>query len=80
MRLLFGVSKLTLHHQVPITSSRPQDGHVGKKDDKPSRLIESGLGLLDNNAVNLLMAFLMSLGGMLLAGYVWGVPVQSILA
>ena len=77
MRLLFGVSKLTLHHQVPINESRPHDG---KKDDKPSRLIESGLGLLDNNAVNLLMAFLMSLGGMLLAGYVWGVPVQSILA
>lgn len=66
------MSKLTLHHQVLVND--------GKKDDKPSRLIESGLGLLDNNAVNLLMAFLMSLGGMLLAGYLWGLPVQSILA
>lgn len=71
------MAKLTLHHQVPVIESRPHDG---KKDDKPSRLIESGLGLLDNNAVNLLMAFLMSLGGMLLAGYVWGVPFQSIVA
>lgn len=63
--------------KVLISESRT---HGGKKDDKASRKIESGLGLLDNNAVNLLMAFLMSIGGMLVAGYVWGVPLQSIVA
>ncbi|MCJ1469613.1 hypothetical protein MMC07_008248 [Pseudocyphellaria aurata] len=63
--------------KVLITDSRRQGG---KKDENASRRIESGLGVLDNNAVNLLMAVLMSLGGMVLAGYVWDVPVQSILA
>lgn len=52
--------------------------HVVKNDAQASRRVESGLGLLDNNGVNFLMAFLMSLGGMLLAGYVWKVPLSSI--
>lgn len=51
-----------------------------KKNDEPSRRIESGIGLLDNNAVNLLMAFLMSVGGMLIAAYVWHVPLRSVLS
>lgn len=54
--------------------------HGGKNDEKASRKIESGLGLLDNNAVNVLMAFLMSVGGMLLTAYVWDVPLQSIVS
>lgn len=66
-----------MHAQVLINESRI---YGGKKDDKSSRKIESGIGLLDNNAVNLLMAFLMSVGGMFLAGYAWGVPFQSIVA
>ena len=49
-----------------------------KRSDEPSRRIESGLGLLDNNAVNVLMALLMSIGGMAVAGYVWHVPLRSI--
>jgi hypothetical protein len=59
---------------VPVVGS-----HTGanKKDDHPSRKVESGLGVLDNNAVNLLMAFSMSIGGMIVAGYVWKVPIQS---
>ena len=44
-----------------------------------SRKVVSGLGVLDNNAVNLMMAALMSLGGMVLMGVVWGVPLGSIL-
>ncbi|KAL8790381.1 MAG: hypothetical protein Q9195_006399 [Heterodermia aff. obscurata] len=40
-------------------------------DPKASRHIESGLGLLDNNAVNVLMAALMSVGGMCLASFLW---------
>lgn len=69
--------KLTLNDQVLITASRTHDG---KKDERASRQIESGLGFLDNNAVNVLMAFLMSLGGMLLTGYVWGIGFHTILA
>jgi len=61
--------------QVLIAGSRtPED----KKSDEPSRHIESGLGILDNNAVNLLMAALMSVGGMLLASWMWHIPVSSI--
>ncbi|CAF9909464.1 MAG: hypothetical protein ALECFALPRED_005716 [Alectoria fallacina] len=51
---------------------------VNKTSDEPSRRIESGLGLLDNNAVNVLMAFLMSIGGMLMTSYVWHIPLRSI--
>ena len=50
---------------------------ANKKSDEASRRVESGLGLLDNNTVNLLMAFLMSIGGMAAASYVWHVPLQS---
>ena len=53
---------------------------ANKKSDEPSRRIESGLGLLDNNAVNVLMAFLMSVGGMLMTSYVWHIPLRSILS
>ena len=47
-------------------------------DEKPSRVVESGLGLLDNNEVNFFMALTMSLGGMIVASWVWGVPLESI--
>lgn len=53
---------------------------ANKKSDEPSRRIESGIGLLDNNAVNLLMALLMSVGGMLIAAYVWHIPLRSVLS
>lgn len=43
-----------------------------------SRKVESGLGLLDNNDVNVLMAVAMSVGGMLLAGYAWDQTLSSI--
>ena len=51
----------------------------GKKEGKNSRRIESGVGFLDNNAVNLLMALTMSVGGMVLASYAWQLPLESIL-
>ncbi|GAB1193780.1 hypothetical protein APSETT444_003008 [Aspergillus pseudonomiae] len=40
-----------------------------------SRKVESGRDLLDNNAVNVLMAFIMSVGAMGVASWVWGVSV-----
>ena len=53
---------------------------ANKKSDEPSRHIESGLGILDNNAVNLLMAFLMSIGGIVVASYVWHIPLRSMVS
>ena len=47
-------------------------------DEKPSRVVESGFGLLDNNEVNFLMALTMSLGAMGVASWVWGIPIESI--
>ncbi|KAL8690010.1 MAG: hypothetical protein Q9218_004443 [Villophora microphyllina] len=49
-----------------------------KKDGKSSRRVESGAGFLDNNAVNILMAAMMSVGGMVVASYVWKLPPVSI--
>ncbi|KKK26386.1 hypothetical protein ARAM_006779 [Aspergillus rambellii] len=43
-----------------------------------SRRVESGFDILDNNAVNLLMAFIMSVGAMGVASWVWGVSVLDI--
>ena len=63
--------------QVLVSGSRMP---ANKRSDEPSRRIESGLGLLDNNAVNVLMAFLMSIGGMLISSYMWRIPLRSILS
>jgi hypothetical protein len=49
-------------------------GHEGQ----PSRKIESGAELLDNNAVNLLMAFIMSIGGIAVAAWCWAIPLDSV--
>jgi len=54
-------------------------GHA-KKDGPKSRKVESGMGLLDNNDVNLLMAVMMSIGGMIVASYVWNQPLRSIVS
>lgn len=47
-------------------------------DEKPSRKIESGLAILDNNEVNFLMALTMSLGAMGVASWFWEVPFSSV--
>lgn len=53
----------------------------GVKPNSPeSRKVESGLALLDNNDVNLLMAVTMSIGGMVLAGYAWNQPLSNIIS
>lgn len=48
-------------------------------DGRPSRVVESGWNLLDNNDVNVLMALTMSVGAMAVAGYVWDLPMSSVL-
>lgn len=44
-----------------------------------SRRVEVGSDLLDNNAVNILMAATISLGSMLVACYMWGLPYSSVI-
>ncbi|KAI9743932.1 MAG: hypothetical protein M1818_002666 [Claussenomyces sp. TS43310] len=57
-------------------------GHATSKttsgDGEPSRKVESGWALLDNNDVNFLMALTMSVGAMAVASHAWDVPLQSI--
>ncbi|KAI3398436.1 hypothetical protein diail_9256 [Diaporthe ilicicola] len=48
-------------------------------DQRPSRVVEAGWDILDNNDVNFLMAFSMSLGSMVIASWYWGEPVGDIL-
>ncbi|QUC20308.1 uncharacterized protein UV8b_04549 [Ustilaginoidea virens] len=48
-------------------------------DQLPSRVVESGWDLLDNNDVNFLMASIMSVGAMGVASWYWAVPLESVL-
>ncbi|KAI7780867.1 hypothetical protein LA080_015434 [Diaporthe eres] len=59
----------------------PKDKHRKSSfgDERPSRVVESGWDILDNNDVNFLMAFSMSLGSMIIASWYWGLPLQDIL-
>ncbi|KAL2148366.1 hypothetical protein VTH82DRAFT_2286 [Thermothelomyces myriococcoides] len=70
------------------TASRRPDRYDARKkdrrpsfgDEKPSRVVENGWDLLDNNDVNFLMAFGMSIGAMAVASWYWQVPLQSVFA
>ncbi|KAK0373388.1 integral membrane protein DUF92 [Colletotrichum paranaense] len=59
----------------------PEDKHRKPTmgDAKPSRVVETGWDLLDNNDVNFLMAFTMSIGAMGVASWYWGIPIETIL-
>jgi uncharacterized membrane protein len=46
-------------------------------DQQPSRVVESGWDLLDNNDVNFLMALTMSIGAMGVAGWYWNIPMNQ---
>lgn len=48
-------------------------------DEGPSRIVESGRDLLDNNDVNFLMAVVMSVGAMAGAGWYWDIPIDNLL-
>ncbi len=60
----------------------PKDRHRGAHfgDLKPTRVAENGFDLLDNNDVNFLMAFTMSIGAMAIASWYWGIPLDSVLS
>lgn len=59
----------------------PKDKHRKSSfgDERPSRVVESGWDILDNNDVNFLMAFSMSMGSMIIASQYWGLPLQDVL-
>lgn len=59
----------------------PMDKHRRSSfgDERPSRIVESGRDLLDNNDVNFLMAVTMSVGAMAAAGWYWDVPIENLL-
>ncbi|KFA46694.1 hypothetical protein S40293_08066 [Stachybotrys chartarum IBT 40293] len=48
-------------------------------DERPSRVVENGWDLLDNNDVNFIMAVVMSVGGMAVASWRWGVPIWEVM-
>ncbi|RDW92228.1 putative transmembrane protein 19 [Coleophoma crateriformis] len=70
-----------LHGEGKAAVEKTNIGMTGQDklaNEHPGRVIESGSGLLDNNEVNFLMAFTMSLGAMGIASWAWGVPIQSV--
>jgi hypothetical protein len=73
--LLHGEGKSAVEDTVP---ARGKDRRPSFGDGKPSRVVENGWDLLDNNDVNFLMAFGMSVGAMAVASWYWGVPLSSV--
>jgi uncharacterized membrane protein len=78
------VNTITLRGtRVSGSSADSRPGHrssITEEHERESRRVESGYDLLDNNAVNVLMAAIMSLGAMAVASYVWEVPLSGFLA
>lgn len=71
------VSARTTKTGVPSARSQSSSGVVNAAETAHgSRKIESGFDILDNNAVNVLMAAIMSVGAMLLAGYYWDISLS----
>lgn len=63
---------------VPEQPSRRGLDNKSEEVRPASRVVENGWDLLDNNDVNFLMAVIMSVSAMVVAGWYWGVPLQSI--
>lgn len=62
--------------KVKVVAKHESDGGTGK----PSREIASGRDWLTNNQINYLMASIMTVGAMFIAGYFWKVPTQNMRA
>ena len=68
-------SGVDIKESVQATSAKQNSGADGQYE---SRKVEAGSDLLDNNAVNIIMAASISIGSMLVACIVWDVPFTSI--
>lgn len=64
----------------PLNKYDARDKHRRSSfgDEQPSRVVENGWDLLDNNDVNFLMAFIMSIGAMGMASWYWNVPMNQV--
>lgn len=62
--------------RVTRSAAKAQAVAAAPVPEQPTRKIESGRDILDNNAVNLLMAAIMSVGAMLVASFLWDVPLS----
>jgi uncharacterized membrane protein len=71
-----------------VADGKPSSGRYNPKnkqrkpsfgDERPSRIVVTGMNLLDNNDVNFLMAVIMSVGAMAGASWYWGIPIQDVL-
>lgn len=72
-----------LQQSTKVSSTMQKAGASGtavRDTQHESRKIAVGYDILDNNAVNLLMAALVSVGSMLAACWLWDVPVSSIVS
>ena len=69
----------TVVNTIALKSTTEKADSEGVLDpDNESRRIDTGRDLLNNNAVNVLMAFIMSFGGIAVASLIWGVPVGEL--
>ncbi|KAI8633747.1 integral membrane protein DUF92-domain-containing protein [Xylariaceae sp. FL1651] len=87
-KLLKGEGAEAVEESSAVDGSSPAKDRYNSKDkhrkpsfgdNKPTRVAEAGWDLLDNNDVNFLMAFMMSIGGMVFAAWYWDIPMASIL-
>ncbi|PHH75229.1 hypothetical protein CDD82_4529 [Ophiocordyceps australis] len=69
------------HQEETEGRSLPEKRHRRSSfgDERPSRVVESGWDLLDNNDVNFLMACMMSVGAMAVASWYWAIPLESLM-
>jgi len=83
-----GVAKTSALGGSPEAASRSQAaGKAGsastgaaEEESHESRRVDTGWDILDNNAVNLLMALVVSVGAMLVACTIWKLPFSSIIS
>jgi uncharacterized membrane protein len=76
-----GIAKTSGIDDSAKAKRREQEAGLTTPEGKhESRKVEVGLDLLDNNAVNLLMAASISVGSMVVACAVWGLPLSSVVA
>ena len=74
-------SGIDLNESVQATRTMQKagaDGTAVADGQHESRRVEVGSDLLDNNAVNIIMAASISIGSMLVACHIWDVPYSSI--
>ncbi|KAF2202687.1 hypothetical protein GQ43DRAFT_302140 [Delitschia confertaspora ATCC 74209] len=75
------VAKSSALADSPETARRQPGESVAKgAEHHESRKVEVGHDVLDNNAVNFLMAAVVSVGSMLVACVIWSIPIGSIIS